>query len=245
MYVPFLEKVGQSSATLTCMAIYTHRIHAAQKEEHEIENETRNNTGLWIAFCIGLILFMISAFAAHTHQIRGIQATVFHSINNLQLPHGFTRAAIWGTEALGSAYPIAACVLIAAIFKKFRLAWRFLFTAGGTVAVFYIIKKIINEPRPIVMLNGNLHQRVIETGPGFPSGHMAAATALALTLWFAVPAKWRWVSVVWIMAVAWSRLYLGVHTPADVIGGFAVGLMAVCFVRLLPHTITQALKLDD
>jgi membrane-associated phospholipid phosphatase len=230
------------------MTTYTNHLHAARKQEQELEEKKALNTGnigLWISFAVGLIIFVLCAIPAHSHELTGVQATIFHAVNNLNLPAAFTTVARWMTEALGAAWPIAACVLVSLLLKKFRLAWRFFFTAGGTVAVFYVVKKIINEPRPIVMLHGNLHQRVVETGPGFPSGHEAAATALALTLWFALPAKWRWVSILWILLVAWSRLYLGVHAPVDVIGGFALGLMAVCFVRLLPNVIAKPMRLDE
>ena len=194
---------------------------------------------------VGLLLLVPTALAAHTHQLTGLQARIFYDFDNVNLASGYTTVARWLSEALGAAYPIAACVLIPAVFKRFRLAWRFLFTAGGATVVFYVIKKIINEPRPIAMLHGNLHQRAVETGPGFPSGHETAATALALTLWLILPTKWRWLSVLWILVVAASRLYLGLHTPGDVIGGFAVGLMAVCFVQLLPNKIAKPLHLDN
>lgn len=194
---------------------------------------------------VGILLLVPTAIAAHTHQLNGLQARIFYDFDNVNLASGYTTAARWLSEGLGAAYPIAACVLVPALFKRYRLAWRFLFTAGGATAVFYVIKKIINEPRPIAMLHGNLHQRVVETGPGFPSGHETAATALALTLWIILPTKWRWLSILWILVVAASRLYLGVHTPGDVIGGFAIGLMAVCFVKLLPLKIARLLRLDE
>ncbi len=229
------------------MVTYTNHLHAARRDEQrtEIDSAAENKRWLWLAFGIGLLIFIACAIPAHSHTLTGVQASIFHAINNLNLPPFFTTAARWGTEALGAAWAIAACVLISLLLKKFHLAWRFAFTAGGTVAVFYVVKKIINEPRPVAMLHGNLHQRVVETGPGFPSGHESAATALALTLWFILPKQWRWVSVVWILAVAWSRLYLGVHAPVDILGGFALGLMAVCFVRLLPSTITRPLRLEE
>ena len=65
------------------------------------------------------------------------------------------------------------------------------------------------------------------------------------TFCFKWPAKWRWLSIVWMIVIAWSRLYLGVHTPADIVGGFACGLLAVCVVRLLPTVIAKPLRLDE
>lgn len=206
-------------------------------------NMPKDNSGLWIAFFAGLVLLLISMVLASGNTLTGWQAGLFHVINNgsdsLKTP------ALLVTEGLGAGYAIAAAVLIPLLFKKYRLSWRFFFTAGTSVVTGFAIKYIVNEPRPAAMLSGDLHVRAIETGPGFPSGHMLAATALALTLWFILPKTWRWVSALWILLVAWSRIYLGVHTPADILAGFAIGLMAVCFVRLLPPKIAKPLRLDE
>lgn len=217
------------------------------RSEHNKQTEKETNyppTAYIIGMVVGILLFIPVALMAHKHELTGIQLHIFRSFNNLNLPNFVTTVSKWLTELLGAAYPIAACFLIPLAFKKYRLAWRFLFTAGGSTAVFYVIKKLINEPRPYTMLQNNLHVRVTETGPAFPSGHVTAATALALTLWIILPNKWRWLSVIWIAAVAFTRLYLGAHTPGDVIGGFAVGLMAVSFVSLLPPSIAKLLRLE-
>lgn len=107
-------------------------------------------------------------------------------------------------------------------------------------------KMIAKEPRPVVMLhNSNINVRAVELGlTSYPSGHVAVATAMAMTLWFILPKAWRWVSVAWIVVVAVSRLYLGVHTPNDIVGGFAIGLVCVCVIRLLPHALSKTLRLD-
>ena len=209
-----------------------------------VEKTTYPPIGSIVGMVVGLLLFIPVALMAHQHTLTGIQLHVFRALNDLSLPHVVVTLSRWLTEALGAAYPIAACILIPLAFKKYRLAWRFLFTAGGSTAVFYVIKKVINEPRPYTMLQNNLHVRVVETGPSFPSGHVTAATTLALTLWLIFPNKWRWISVIWIAVVAFTRLYLGAHTPGDVVGGFAIGLMAVSFVSLLPPNITKPLRLE-
>lgn len=73
---------------------------------------------------------------------------------------------------------------------------------------------------------------------GFVSGHTSAATALALGLALFFGARRRWV---WALAVAWpllmglSRMYLGRHFLADVLGGLAVGLAGVLLARALMH----------
>ncbi len=65
---------------------------------------------------------------------------------------------------------------------------------------------------------------------GFPSGHVSATTALLVcSAWFL---RFRWLYVftaVWVPLMALSRMYLGRHFLADVLGGFviAIGVSAV------------------
>ncbi|HET9174186.1 MAG TPA: phosphatase PAP2 family protein [Candidatus Saccharimonadales bacterium] len=195
-----------------------------------------------VGLIIGILIFIPSLLIAHAHQLTGWQATLFHDINNL--PNGGEKPALWITEGLGAGYPIAVCVIIPALFKRFRLAWRFFVTVGGTGVIMEIAKFIAKEPRPVALLHGHLHERAIETGlNSFPSGHAAVATAMALTVWLILPRRWRWVSIVWILVVGFSRVYLGVHQVNDIVGGFAIGLIAVCVVRLLPASLATKLHL--
>lgn len=211
---------------------------------HLSEAQQRSRSWYIAGFIIGLLLFIPSFIISLHHSLTGFEARIFYDINNW--PNAFKTPALWITEGLGAGYPIAACVLIPILFKRFRLAWRFFFTVGGAGIVMEIVKLIVKEPRPVVLLHGQLHERAIETGlNSYPSGHMVVATAMAMILWMILPKTWKWLSLVWIALVGISRIYLGVHTPLDVIGGVAIGMMAVSFVQLLPFSIAKWLRLDN
>lgn len=72
------------------------------------------------------------------------------------------------------------------------------------------------------------------TGYSFPSGHTQSATSVFGS--FAVNVKKNWLrilAIVIFVLVGFSRMYLGVHTPKDVLVGMALSLCVVVFVHWL------------
>jgi membrane-associated phospholipid phosphatase len=68
---------------------------------------------------------------------------------------------------------------------------------------------------------------------GFPSGHVATTAAWALGLTWSRRKAWQvGVAATWVALMALSRMYLGRHFPADVLGGLVVGLAALALARL-------------
>jgi membrane-associated phospholipid phosphatase len=64
-------------------------------------------------------------------------------------------------------------------------------------------------------------------GHGFPSGHSQNAATFWLAFAFRYQRRWLWIAAALIvLAVGLSRLYLGVHLPEDVGGGFILGAIA-------------------
>jgi undecaprenyl-diphosphatase len=66
----------------------------------------------------------------------------------------------------------------------------------------------------------------------FPSGHAATSFAAATILSFAFP---RFAPLLFVLAaaVAWSRVYVGVHYPLDILGGAVWGVLVALAVRAL------------
>ncbi len=70
----------------------------------------------------------------------------------------------------------------------------------------------------------------------FPSGHAGCAFATAGALFLNLPKERRFfgvVSLVFAFLMGWSRLYVGVHYPTDVIAGMVIGFLCAVFVTVL------------
>ena len=95
-----------------------------------------------------------------------------------------------------------------------------------------VIKNCFDRPRPCRTLQ-NVHLLVsCGSGFSFPSSHAVNNFAGALILAFFLPrANWWFFGFAFI--VAFSRIYVGVHYPFDVIGGAVIGLFCAGCVLLL------------
>ena len=68
---------------------------------------------------------------------------------------------------------------------------------------------------------------------GFPSGHVATTAAWAMGLAWSRRKSWQLgAAASWVALMALSRMYLGRHFPADVLGGLVVGVAALALARL-------------
>ena len=130
----------------------------------------------------------------------------------------------------GSIYILMVLLIFYVAKQRYHIVLRMLMTGTLAYLLAGFVKEIWGRPRPDELLQGVVNlDNVI--GSGFPSGHVALATALALTVGHYLPKKYNWLVPVWIVAVAYSRIYLGVHAPLDIIGGFAVGWLSYALFR--------------
>lgn len=96
-----------------------------------------------------------------------------------------------------------------------------------TTILIQLIKIIVMRPRPYTELS-NLILLDLGTDYSFPSGHTSTSTAMAYVL--SCEYK-RWILMLIPVIVGFSRLYIGVHYPSDVLGGFLLGLVIAYMVE--------------
>ena len=79
----------------------------------------------------------------------------------------------------------------------------------------------------------------------FPSGHTCAAFAAASAWCRTLPRRWMKVTAVVLAALmGFSRLYVGVHFPSDVLAGMAVGLLCGWLACLLWRQVPAWRRLE-
>ncbi|MCF0106650.1 MAG: phosphatase PAP2 family protein [Holdemanella sp.] len=129
--------------------------------------------------------------------------------------------------------PILVCLILIAM-KKTRKIGIFcaVVLAASALVNSVIIKNIVCRPRPYTS-NTILHPLVLMKDYSFPSGHTCAAFAIFFGLKDFVDKKYAIILCVLACLVAFSRMYLGVHYPTDVLCGALVAFITYLVVKKL------------
>lgn len=107
--------------------------------------------------------------------------------------------------------------------------------AMGALITNVWLKEFVARPRPFDAVETIIPLIAAPKDFSFPSGHTCASFAVALVCYRMLPRKYGAAVMVLAALVAFSRLYLGVHYPSDVLGGFLVA-------RLVSEVAYAAMK---
>ena len=127
--------------------------------------------------------------------------------------------------------------------------WCVDFAVGARLALVFLLSTYVNtglkdlvaHPRPFdldpsVQLAG-------ASGYGLPSGHSQSAVVVWGTIAAGFRKAWLWgVAVLLVLLIGFSRIYLGVHFPTDVFGGWAIGVVFLALYLALAPRVAAWLK---
>ncbi len=126
-----------------------------------------------------------------------------------------------------------AASLLMLCFQKTRKAGLLALAALalGALCTNVVLKHLVARPRPWLTVEG-LSFLVVEHDPNsFPSGHTCAAFSAAGIWFMALPKRWMGITGLVLAALmGFSRLYVGVHFPSDVLAGAIIGLICAWLV---------------
>jgi undecaprenyl-diphosphatase len=187
---------------------------------------------------LGLVLLVLIGWAAGALLTAVIGSSDLEAVREVAEARsgGLTtvaRAVTWA----GSAFvlvPLAVvfCLLLIRAGLR-REAIAVAVSLGGAILISDIVKLLVSRQRPRVE-----HLQTV-TGSSFPSGHATQASAFWFSLILVLPAMrvapaLRRAAAAFgsllVLAVAFSRVYLGVHFPADVVAGMVLGTGWALFV---------------
>ena len=81
---------------------------------------------------------------------------------------------------------------------------------------------------------------------GFPSGHATTSFGLSFYLhrWPHLKGKWPWLLYAYAVCVSYSRIYVGVHYPIDIICGASIGLILGYIVCVALQRLQGRMKIN-
>ncbi len=210
--------------------------------------------GLYLTVGLVLAAFFVYLFFGVVEDLVGQPSLIQSDLNIINLLQvlrnpGFT-AVMFFLTYLGQWQVIlagAVCVgvVLAARGRRHDLAVLGV-TLVGTEVFVWLVRRVINRPRPTLV-----NALSPEEGSSFPSGHaLVAVVFYGLAAYFVmryVRGRWRralvaFTGVVLVLAIGFSRIYLGAHWPSDVFASFAAG---AAWLTLLITTLEIRRKFSD
>lgn len=215
--------------------------------------ERRMTVLKWLKIIIAYVIFVIMVFVfkelaenVMDESTMDWDVAILRAIKARSTPSG-DEIVMALTDLAGPIFiPIVAVILIG-YFIWIKEAYNGLYVAltlGGTFLVNTLLKLYYQRSRP------DLWELLVEERSfSFPSGHAMISMALALTLIVLVfHSYWRLpallLGLAYVLGIGFSRLYLGVHYPTDILAGWLVSLVWVGVVTRIMMRRNERFRYD-
>lgn len=169
---------------------------------------------------IGIAVFIGGFFIANSG-VGPIELALFNFVNGIG---DWAYRPFWLISLLGSLGAVFVVSFIALLRKHYANSIKILLAGTLAYVSAYSLKLLDIRARPDALTHEAIIREPSDGFLGYPSGHMAVATVLALTAYIYLPKKYRRLITILLILVGLSRMYLGVHFPMDLVGGWAVGM---------------------
>jgi undecaprenyl-diphosphatase len=199
--------------------------------------------GAWTAgllASLGSVLFGVSALLLKTgtvgwdrslfrvlNEVPAGAVSVLTPLSRLFLPTGIivvvVLAIVYVVARNRSVLPVVTAVVAAAV------AWLLVHAA----------KAIADRPRPYQVVADAVLRQSPAHGTSFPSSHTAVTLAVAIALAPFLARPLAWAGIGYAALVGWSRVYLGVHYPLDILAGAGIGMAAAGVILLAVGTLLR------
>ena len=199
--------------------------------------------GAWPAGVLagaGAALFGVSAVLLKTGTVSW-DFSLFRILNQVPaaaasamtpLSHLFLPAGIIAVVVLGVGYAVArnrSVLPVAAGAAAAGTAWL----------LAHVAKAIADRPRPYEVMAGAVLRQPPAHGTSFPSSHTAVTLAVTIALVPFLARPLAAAGIGYAVLVGWSRVYLGVHYPLDILGGAGIGMAAGGVILLAAGTLLR------
>lgn len=195
------------------------------------------------AFAILLLVFVLYSFVLSSfwEQITAVDLKLLHALRDtLAFVPASVVVAITDFGFASWFLPAYMFVFGYTLAKCQYLTISVLFIVYATFAsCIHVVKDIFHRDRPDVLLH-----RVAETGFSYPSGHSTTAFYIGVVGLFLIAQNvsnkilrrvLQSVLIIWMFIIPFTRVWLGVHYPSDVLGGAIYGAMLACFSLTFLH----------
>lgn len=188
-----------------------------------------------------ITLLFLAAMLGSQAKAQGVDYDILCTLQQNRTP-AFDRMMVWTSNSLVLAPSVPAGLLIGGLIADNQT----LLSVGTATGISFLTAAVVTEavkfavhrPRPYITYTDDLVPVKTTVGYSFPSGHTSLTFAVATSLSLSSK-KWYVVapSMLWAASVAFSRLYLGVHYPSDVLTGMAVGILSGFVGYWLSHEL--------